>query len=563
MSATARATAPADRPWYRWYAEGVDPHFTPKPQTVNDRIAHSFATWPDIAMIEYYGREFTYAQMHGLVSQAARALKAAGIGKGDRVALHLPNCPWHPIFFFGTLWAGGVVTHLSPLDATQEIAHKLEDSGAKLVISLTTPEFAGRFPSLIEAGTCPPLYLCPDPVSAQGRDCPVLPGAHAVEDLLSGQSTDPMDAAPVSPEDLALLQYTGGTTGIPKAAMLTHSNLATTSQMYSEMGKNEAASAPGKPALGYSPLFHIMGLSSGMIKRVSEGGTLCLRLRFDAASAIDEIEKKGIVSLGGVPTTWIAILALPDIDKRNLSSLEYVGSGGAPLPVEVYNRVKQLTGLKIRGGWGMTETSPAGTTVPKGMPDEKLGTIGVPVPGVDILIVDVDDCEKVLPPGQSGEMVIKGPNVTAGYWGRTAEENAACYTRDGYFLTGDIGYMDEDGWFYIVDRKKDLILSGGFNVYPLTIENAIHQHPDVLEAMVIGVPDAYRGESAKAFVVLNPGASEFTLSALQEFLADKLGRHEIPRHLEFRADLPRTAVGKASRKMLKEQELARAAEDTA
>jgi len=264
-----------------------------------------------------------------------------------------------------------------------------------------------------------------------------------------------------------------------------------------------------------------------------------------------------------VPTTWIAILALPDIDKRNLSSLEYVGSGGAPLPVEVYNRVKQLTGLKIRGGWGMTETSPAGTTVPKGMPDEKLGTIGVPVPGVDMKIVDVDDCEKVLPPGQSGEMVIKGPNVTAGYWGRTAEENAACFTSDGYFLTGDIGYMDEDGWFYIVDRKKDLILSGGFNVYPLTIENAIHQHPDVLEAMVIGVPDAYRGESAKAFVVLNPGAAEFTLSALQEFLADKLGRHEIPRHLEFRADLPRTAVGKASRKMLKEQELARAAEDTA
>lgn len=552
-----------ERPWYKWYAEGVDPHFEPVPQTVNDRIAHSFATWPDVVMIEYYGKEYTYAQMHGLVSQVARALKAAGIEKGDRIALHLPNCPWHPIFFFGALWHGAVVTHLSPLDAEQEIAHKLEDSGAKMVISLTTPEFAGRFPNLLAAGKCPPLYLCPDPVSAQGRDCPVIPGAHAVEELLTGQSAEPMDAAPASPEDFALLQYTGGTTGIPKAAQLTHSNLATTSQMYSEMGKNEASSAPGKPALGYSPLFHIMGLSSGMIKRVSEGGTLCLRLRFDAASAIDEIEQKGIVSLGGVPTTWIAILALPDIDKRNLSSLEYVGSGGAPLPVEVYNRVKQLTGLKIRGGWGMTETSPAGTTVPKGMPDEKLGTIGVPVPGVDMKIVDVDDCEKELPPGQSGEMVIKGPNVTAGYWNRTAEENAACYNSEGYFLTGDIGYMDEDGWFYIVDRKKDLILSGGFNVYPLTIENAIHQHPDVLEAMVIGVPDAYRGESAKAFVMLNPGAAEFSLEALQDFLKDKLGRHEIPRHLEFRDELPRTAVGKASRKMLKEQELAKAAEETA
>jgi len=552
-----------ERPWYKWYAEGVDPHFQPVPQTVNDRLARSFATWPDTVMIEYYGREFTYAQMHGLVSQVARALEAAGIEKGDRIALHLPNCPWHPIFFFGALWYGATVTHLSPLDAEQEIAHKLTDSGAKMVISLTTPEFAGRFPKLLADGTCPPLYLCPDPVSAQGRDCPVIDGAHSVNDLLTGHSTDPMDAAPADPEDIALLQYTGGTTGIPKAAQLTHSNLATTSQMYSEMGKGEPSSQPGKPALGYSPLFHIMGLSSGMIKRISEGGTLCLRLRFDAASAIDEIEEKGIVSLGGVPTTWIAILALPDIDKRDLSSLEYVGSGGAPLPVEVYNRVKQLTGLKIRGGWGMTETSPAGTTVPKGMPDEKLGTIGVPVPGVDMKIVDVDDCEKDLPPGKSGEMVIKGPNVTKGYWNKSDEENAACFTNDGYFLTGDIGYMDEDGWFYIVDRKKDLILSGGFNVYPLTIENAIHQHPAVLEAMVIGVPDAYRGESAKAFVMLNPGAERFSLEELQEFLKDKLGRHEIPRHLEFRDELPRTAVGKASRKMLKEQELASAAEETA
>lgn len=552
-----------ERPWYKWYAEGVDPQFAPVPQTVNARLANSFATWPDVVMIEYYGKEYTYAQMHGLISQAARALKAAGIEKGDRVALHLPNCPWHPIFFFGALWHGAVITHLSPLDAEQEIAHKLKDSGAKLVISLTTPEFAGRFPRLLADGTCPALYLCPDPVSGQGRDCPVIAGAHPVSDLLDGHSNTPMDAVDLTPEDLALLQYTGGTTGVPKAAKLTHSNLSAASQMYSEMGRGETSQQPGKPALLYSPLFHIMGLSSGMIKRVSEGGTMCLRLRFDAASAIDEIEKKGIVSLGGVPTTWIAILALPNIDKRNLSSLEYVASGGAPLPVEVYNRVRQLTGHKLRGGWGMTETSPAGTTVPRGMPDNKLGTIGIPLPGLDMMIVDVDDCEKVLGPNQSGEMVIKGPNVTAGYWNRSDADNAACYTKDGYFLTGDIGYMDDDGWFYIVDRKKDLILSGGFNVYPLTIENAIHQHPAVLEAMVIGVPDAYRGESAKAFVMLNPGAEKFTLEELQDFLADKLGRHEIPRHLEFREELPRTAVGKASRKMLKEQELARAAAETA
>lgn len=548
-----------ERPWYPWYAEGVDPHFEPTPESVNQRMAHSFATWPDTVMVEYYGQEITYARMHGLVSQVARALVAAGIERGDRVALHLPNCPWHPIFFFGTLWAGAAVTHLSPMDAEQEIVHKLTDSGAKLVISLSTPEFAGRFAPLLADGACPPVYLCPDPVSAKGRDCPIPAGAKTVEDLLRGQSDVPMDAAEVAPTDLALLQYTGGTTGVPKAAVLTHSNLSAASQMYSEMGRGELASGPGQRMLLFSPLFHIMGLSSGLVKRGCEGGTMHLRLRFDAAQVIDEVEKLGIVSLGGVPTSWIALLAQPGIDKRDLSSLDYVASGGAPLPVEVYNRVKSLTGHKLRGGWGMTETAAAGTAIPRGMPDDKLGTIGIPVPGADLKVVDVEDSSRDLAPGETGELAFTGPNVTSGYWNRTEAENAACYTPDGYLLTGDIGMMDEDGWFYIVDRKKDMILSGGFNVYPLTIENAIHQHPDVLEAIVIGVPDEYRGESAKAFVMLNPGASEFTLEALQDFLADKLGRHEIPRHLEFRSELPRTAVGKASRKMLKEQEQARTA----
>jgi long-chain acyl-CoA synthetase len=305
----------------------------------------------------------------------------------------------------------------------------------------------------------------------------------------------------------------------------------------------------------FAPLFHIMGLTSGMLKRTMEGGKMHLRLRFDAASVVDDIEKHGIVSCGGVPTSWIAIMQLPNIEKRNLSSLQFIGSGGAPLPKEVYNRIRQLTGLQLRGGWGMTETASNGTSVPKGMPDEKLGTIGIPLTGVQMAIVDMEDPTKRLGPNETGEMIIKAPAVTVGYWNKPEEtENAFV---DGWLLTGDIGYMDEDGWFYIVDRKKDLILSGGFNVYPLTIENAIHQHPDVAEALVIGVPDDYRGESAKAFVCLNKGAREFTLEELQGFLADKLGRHEMPRFLEFRTELPRTSVGKASRKMLKDEERAR------
>ena len=540
------------RLWHKHYNHGIRADFVPDETTWTKMMSDAFDQFADQTFIEYYGTSYTYAQIRGLAARVAAALRDRGIEKGDRVALHLPNCPWHPIFFFGVLAAGAAVTHLSPLDADREIAHKLKDSGAKLVISLTTPEFSKHFVPLIASGETPTLVLCPDPVSAMGRECPVLDGTVSVEDFWAGHEGAAYDPVPVVPGDMALLQYTGGTTGVPKAAVLTHGNLAAAVQIYHEFSKDDAASARGLSSLLYAPLFHIMGLTAGLLKRTYEGGILHIRLRYDAERAVAEIEEKRIASFGGVPTTWIALLQVPDIDKRDLSSLRYVGSGGAPLPVEVYNRVKQLTGLKLRGGWGMTETAPAGTSVPSDMPDDKLGTIGIPLPGLDMKIVDVEDPSSAMPIGETGEIVIKGPNVTTQYWKNPKETDAAFH--DGWLLTGDIGYMDDDGYFYLVDRKKDMILSGGFNVYPLVIENAVHMHPDVAEAMAIGVPDSYRGESAKVFVSLNAGAEEFSINDLQEFLADKLGRHEIPRFLEFRDELPHTPVGKPDRKALKAEE---------
>ncbi len=545
---------PGDRPWLRHYPDTVRRDFAPDPTTMTALMTRAFDRYADTVHIEYYGTSYTYADMRAQVARVASALRARGIGKGDCVALHLPNCPWHPIFFFGVLAAGAAVTHLSPLDAHHELAHKLRDSGAKLAVTLTTPELGSHFAPLLASGETPPLVMCPDQVSAMGRVCRVLEGAMSVADFLSGHDGAAYDPVPVTPEDTALLQYTGGTTGVPKAAVLSHANLSAAVLIYAEAAKDDPGSDPGKSALLYAPMFHIMGLTAGLLKRTHEGGTLHVRLRYDAETAVREIEEKRIASFGGVPTTWIALLQIPDIDRRDLSSLEYVGSGGAPLPVEGYNRVKQLTGLKLRGGWGMTETSPAGTNVPRTMPDEKLGTIGIPLPGIDMKIVDVDDAARTLGPNETGEMVIKGPNVLRAYWKKPEETRAAFH--DGWFLTGDVGYMDDDGYFYLVDRKKDMILSGGFNVYPLMIENAVHQHPDVSEAIAIGVPDDYRGESAKVFVRLNRGAKAFTLEALQAFLADKLGRHEVPRHLEFRDELPHTPVGKPDRKALKQQEAA-------
>ncbi|MDF1855620.1 AMP-binding protein [Pseudooceanicola sp.] len=541
--------------WAQQFRPAVDPFFQPEKICLNGMLKRAFDQWADMCQFEYYGQTYTYAEMRQLAAQVASALKAAGIKRGDRVALHLPNTPWHPIFFFGVMAAGGVVTHLSPLDAEAEIAHKVHDVGAKMVISLSTPEFAERFTKLVQDPDFPPIYLCDDPISAMGRPCPVPESMQSASALLAGHEGAVYDPPMMRLDELALLQFTGGTTGVPKAAMLTHGNLSAAEQTYNHLSAADPGAEPGKPGMLYAPLFHIMGLTSAMLKRTMEGGRMHLRLRFDAASVIDDVEKHRIASLSGVPTTWIAIMQLPDIDKRDLSSVENVSSGGAPLPREVFNRIRDLTGLKIGGGWGMTETASNGTSVPRDFPDEKLGTIGIPLPGMDMAIVDLEDPTKRLATGEPGEIIIKGPAVTIGYW-QNEEETRNAFV-DGYLLTGDIGYMDEDGYFYIVDRKKDLILSGGFNVYPLSIENAIHMHPDVAEALVIGVPDVYRGESAKAFVCLNNGAHPFTLEELQGFLADKLGRHEMPRFLEFRDELPRTSVGKASRKMLKDEERAK------
>lgn len=537
---------PGTRPWHAHYNAGVAPDFIPPETTLTRMLDRGFAEHADRVLIEYGGEEITYAGMRAMAARAAAALIARGLQPGDRLALHLPNSPWHPVFFFGAMAAGLTVTHLSPLDAAGEIAHKLADSGAKLVISLTAPDFSTPLMGAAAYGSLPPVVQCPDAVL---KGDGVSYGAISLAAFWAGHEGAAWDPMPVAPGDIALLQYTGGTTGRPKAAVLTHANIAASVNIYREFLKGEAVREPGKRTLLFSPVFHILGLSTQLLRGFCDGLTIHLRPRFDAAQALDDIEAYGINIMTGVPTMWIAILRQPGVEGRDLSSLDFIGSGGAPLPVEVFQRIRQLTGLKLRGGWGMTETAPAGSNMPPDVPDSKLGTIGIPLPGLEIRIVDPADPARVLGFGDEGEMAIRGPNVTSGYWNKP-EETAVSF-HDDWFLTGDIARMDEDGFLYLVDRKKDMIISGGFNVYPVVIEDAVHRHPAVSEAMAVGIPDPYRGESAKVFVVLNPGAKPFTLEELQAFLADKLGRHEIPRDLEFRAGLPKTPVGKLDRKALR------------
>ena len=358
----------------------------------------------------------------------------------------------------------------------------------------------------------------------------------------------------ITPDDVALLQYTGGTTGMPKAALLSHGNLTAAVSIINNVAAGKVAIGPDDKMLGVLPLFHIYALTAVLLRAIAAGCEIMLRPRFDLDQTLADIETGGVTVFCGVPTMWIALVSAPGIESRNLSGLSLTLSGGAPLPAEISEKFTRLTGQILGGGWGMTETSPVGTLIPEGVAYTP-GMIGIPNPGITMDVVALDDPHQVLGPNETGEIRVKGPNVTRGYWNRPQETESSF--ADGFLLTGDIGHYDECGFFFLVDRKKDMIISGGFNVYPAVIENAIYEHPDVAEAGVVGIPDAYRGQAAKAFVVLRDGAPEMTLEALRSFLADRIGRHELPSALEIRTALPKTGVGKLSRKDLMDDERAR------
>ena len=543
-----------ERPWEKSYPAGIrwDAPVMRAPLPV--LLDAATETWGPKAALEYRDTTITYSELRRAVDALAAAFMQKGVGPGTTVALYLPNTPYHPIAFFAALKAGGRIVHLSPLDAERELAFKLQDSGARMLVTTNVGLMLPMSMGLMRAGHLDCIVVGDDtafgpsavPTTAIDTSDPRVV---RFDELRAEGQALPQPAWPTQDvEDIALLQYTGGTTGRPKGAMLTHGNLSAACSIYKVWADPQRLSAPGEDkVICVLPLFHIYALTAVMLRSLFEGNEVMLRIRFDVDTTLRDIEVKKATVFAGVPTMWIALANTPGLETRDLSSLRYAASGGAALPVEVAERFLKLTGQRLGGGWGMTETSPAGTGLPRDC-THKTGSVGVPLPGITMQIVALDDPRRLLAPGEKGEIRVKGLNVTKGYW-NAPEETAASFV-DGYLLTGDIGYMDEDGYFYLVDRKKDMIISGGYNVYPRNIEEAIYEHPNVAEVSVIGVADAYRGEAAKAFVQLKPGMEPFTLEELRAFLADKIGRHELPAHLEFRDSLPKTAVGKLSKKEL-------------
>ena len=558
----------ADHPWIQSYPEGVRWDAPLETYPVAETLDRAAARWPEASALDFMGRKITYRELLSLADRAASGFQALGVGPGVHVGLFLPNTPHYAIAFFGALKAGATVVNYSPLDAEKALEHKIEDSHTDVMVTL---DLAALYPQMAKllgrtrlkhlvVGDLAEYAAQPAAVRAHLAKAGTVVDAHgggrelAFAKLLDNDGKHRVHPLGNLEEAIAVLQYTGGTTGAPKGAMLTHANLSVVcSQIVTQTGGTRPIIEEGKErVLVVLPLFHVYALTVNLLFGLRIGAELVLHTRFDLADVVRDIAAKKITILPGVPTMFTAIANHPDAARLDLSSLKFCASGGAPLPVALQERFQQLTGCRLKEGWGMTETSPSGTFTPLHGP-RKAGSCGIPVPGLTIRFASLEDPGRYAAPGERGELVVKGPNVMRGYWNRP-EATAESFNADGFFRTGDVGYMDAEGYVFIVDRCKDMILCGGYNVYPRLIEEAVLRHPGIAEACVIGVPDPYRGQAPKAFVVAKTGAPAPSLDELKAFLADKLGKHEMVQELEVRASLPKTAVGKLSKKDLYDEE---------
>ena len=527
-----------------------------------DLLDQTVAKAPAAPAMEFLGRRWTYAELGDLVLRAARGLQQIGVKPGDRVGLCLPNTPYFPIFYFAALKIGAVIVNFNPLYVERELAFQIKDSGTSVMVTVDLAAVLGKLSRVAGAAGLRKIVVCPFAIAlplvkslffvlTQPKDIARWPRSddlHVSYSRIITDRTPPRPQAIDADRDVAVIQYTGGTTGQPKGAVLTHANLcANCAQVIHHVG--EAGKGPQR-IIGVLPMFHVYALTSVLNYGVATGAELVLVPRFELAATMKTIRARKITNFPAVPTIYNAVNQASAKVRGDLGSLQFCISGGAPLPVEVKQTFETLTGCVLVEGYGLSETSPVIATNPLDRPG-KPGSVGVLMVANTLEIRDPEEPQKVLAQGEKGEICVRGPQVMAGYWNKP-EETRETFV-DGALRTGDLGYMDGDGFLFLVDRKKDLILAGGYNVYPRVIEEALYQHPAVQEATVIGVPDKYRGEAPKAFVTLKPGQST-TPEALKSFLADHLNKIEMPREIEIRDELPKTMIGKLSKKELVAEE---------
>lgn len=546
--------------WEKSYPKGTSWTFKGAPQPVFQLLDDAAQHHPSRTCLRFMGAELTYAEVLHQVNHLAGGLQKLGLKKGDRVGLCLPNCPAFVVGYYAVLKAGGVVVNLNPLLTAEELEHQVADSGASIILTTNLKKIYPKVAALLGKHQLRHLVVADFP-----RALPSFKGLlfrlfkanmlslvwrsehiHWLHHLTAHGHHWPVEINPQ--EDLALLQYTGGTTGTPKAAMLTHANVAANArQVQMWLGPTNPA---GEHFLVVLPLFHVFAMTACMNLGLATASTLTLVPLFNLQSLVRQIAREKPTLLPGVPTLFNAIANMPGVEKFNLTSIRWCISGGAPLPAQVKKRFEVLTHCRMVEGYGLTEAAPVVVCNPRhtgGVP----GAIGLPLPGTEVEIRSLHNKRKAVATGRRGEIVVRGPQVMKGYWNRPAETAQAL--EDGWLRTGDVGHLDANGYVYLTDRLKDIIITNGYNVYPRVIEEAAHHHPAVAEVTAIAIPDAHKGEVAKVFASLKPGM-QVTEAELLAFTRAQLNPLERPVALEIRSSLPKTLTGKLSKKELVAEE---------
>jgi len=542
-----------NKPWFSLWPKDVPKNLEYPKVPLHAVLEKTAKEHPGKAAIAYFERKSTYRELDSLSNQFAGALSALGVKKGDRIAIFLPNIPQFLIAYFGVLKAGAVLTAISPLHREREVEYQLTDSEAETVVALDSlypiVEKVWRKTKLKNAVVTSLEDYASKTVISPSR-VGQKPNVYSFQELLKEKGAKPPKVNINPKEDLAALQYTGGTTGTAKGAMLTHVNLASNAIAFAAWIKGTAAQETFLTAL---PLFHIYGMTTSMNVPILLAAKMVLLPRFDPVAALESIQRHRVTVFCGVPTMYSVLLANPELGKFDLTSIRVCISGASPLPPQVQKKFMDITGGFLAEGYGLTEASPVThcNPVDKTMRTVRLGSIGLPLPDTDAKTVDVETGAKTLEPGETGELAVKGPQVMKGYWKRPGE--TALIFRDGWLLTGDIARMDRDGYFYITDRKKDLIKYKDYSVYPRELEDAIYEYPAVKLCAVIGKPSPIVGEIPKAFIVLKEGGKA-TAEEIMRFVKDKVAPYKAVREIEFRKELPLSSVGKVLRRALQEEE---------
>lgn len=548
----------AAKRWHAHYPDEIPKSIAYDEKPLYSYLEESASQFPKKKALYFMGKEMEYEELFTQAKQFANYLQSIGLEKNDKVAIMLPNSPQSVISYYGILMAGGIVVQTNPLYTERELEYQVRDSETKVIICLDillprVTNVQGKTGIKHKIVTGIKDYL-PFPKNLiypfiQKREYNMVVKVEESNDTHLWQtimktSEPSFQKVEINPKtDLALLQYTGGTTGHPKGVMLTHYNLVSNLQMCETWLYH---TKPGEETvLAVLPFFHVYGMTTVMNFAVKQASKIILMPKFNAEDVLKVIDKQKPTLFPGAPTIYIGLINHPDINQYDLSSIEACISGSAPLPVEVQDKFEKITGGKLVEGYGLTETSPV-THANLVWGRRINGSIGLPWPDTDAKIFTIGSDEEA-PVGEVGELAVKGPQVMIGYWNNQEETDNVL--RNGWLFTGDMGYMDEEGYFYIVDRKKDMIIAGGYNIYPREVEEVLYEHEAIQEAAVVGIPDPYRGETVKAFIVLKEGHSA-TEEELNRYCRENLAAYKVPRLYEFRDELPKTVVGKILRRQL-------------